>query len=207
MRTDDDTVERSERDDLVEDEHLVAEILQPFAGHGHARRTDTEHRGRDHRLAFARRSHRLRCHADQRTGGVHATSRGAAEPEETDMTPLIDTNMTQETRYETPTFDPRSAFARTLRGGEMARLGHLARQKEVAASSELGGSRSNTAEQTNGTERHYETPTFDPRGAFAWTLRGGEMARLELRRRLFDQERPNVLASGEPFRSRRPATA
>ena len=110
------------------------------------------------------------------------------------MTPLIDTNMTQETRYETPTFDPRGAFARTLRGGEMARWGHLERQKVVAASSELGASRSNSAEQTNGTERQYETPTFDPRGAFAWTLRGGEMAHFERRRRLFNQERPNVLA-------------
>ena len=109
------------------------------------------------------------------------------------MTPLTDTNMAQETRYETPTFDPRGAFAWTLRGGEMARSEHPARQKEVAASSELGGSGSNKATPTNGTERHYETPTFDPRGAFARTLRGGEMARLERRRRLFDQERPDAL--------------
>jgi hypothetical protein len=28
----------------------------------------------------------------------------------------------------------------------------------------------------------YETPTFDPRGAFSWTQRGGEMARLEAQR-------------------------
>ena len=28
-------------------------------------------------------------------------------------------------------------------------------------------------------ERHYQTPTFDPRSAFARTLRGGEMARHE----------------------------
>jgi hypothetical protein len=27
----------------------------------------------------------------------------------------------------------------------------------------------------------YETPTFDPRGAFSWTLRGGEIALLERR--------------------------
>ena len=26
---------------------------------------------------------------------------------------------------------------------------------------------------------HYETHTFDPRCAFSWTLRGGEMARVE----------------------------
>ena len=30
-------------------------------------------------------------------------------------------------------------------------------------------------------ERHYQTPTFDPRSAFARTLRGGEMARQERR--------------------------
>ena len=53
--------------------------------------------------------------------------------------------------YETPTFNPSGAFARTLRGAEMAR-----RSREG---------------------RRYETPTFDPRGAFARTLRGGEMAR------------------------------
>ena len=28
----------------------------------------------------------------------------------------------------------------------------------------------------------YETPTFDPRCAFSWTLRAGEIARLEIRR-------------------------
>ena len=33
----------------------------------------------------------------------------------------------------------------------------------------------------NGEERRFETPTFDPRSAFAWTLRGGEMARHEQR--------------------------
>jgi hypothetical protein len=27
----------------------------------------------------------------------------------------------------------------------------------------------------------YETPAFDPRGAFSWTLRGGEIALLERR--------------------------
>ena len=34
----------------MEDEHLVAELLQPFARHRHARRRDTEHRGHDQRL-------------------------------------------------------------------------------------------------------------------------------------------------------------
>jgi hypothetical protein len=98
------------------------------------------------------------------------------------MTPFTDTNMVQESRYETPTFDPRGAFAWTLRGGEMARSEHPARLKVVAASSEPGGTGSNRATKTNGTERHCETPTFDPRGAFARTLRGGEMARRERQR-------------------------
>jgi hypothetical protein len=120
-------------------------------------------------------------------------SHGAAETKETDMTKLHGMDTANETHYGTPTFDPRGAFARTLRGGEMARLGRLERQSEVAAPSELGGSGSDTAGQTDGTERHYETPTFDPRGAFARTLRGGEMARLERRRRLLDPERPDVL--------------
>jgi hypothetical protein len=35
---------------------------------------------------------------------------------------------------------------------------------------------------TNQAETRYETPTFDPGSAFSWTLRAGEMARLEARR-------------------------
>ena len=57
----------------------------------------------------------------------------------------------QDDTYETPTYSPSGAFARTLRGAEVAR-----RAREG---------------------RRYETPVFDPRGAFARTLRGGEMAR------------------------------
>jgi hypothetical protein len=60
----------------------------------------------------------------------------------------------QMTRYQTPTFSPTSAFARTLRGGEVARLAR----------------------------RRYQTPTFSPSSAFARTLRGGEIALLERRR-------------------------
>lgn len=70
------------------------------------------------------------------------------------MTPLIATDTAQETRYETPTFSPSGAFARTLRGGEIARRAR--------------------AQST----RRYETPTFSPSSAFARTLRGGEIARL-----------------------------
>lgn len=36
--------------------------------------------------------------------------------------------------------------------------------------------------ETPQAETRYETPTFDPRGAFSWTLRAGERARLEARR-------------------------
>jgi hypothetical protein len=83
------------------------------------------------------------------------------------MKALIDTDKAQETRYETPTFSPSSAFARTLRGGEMARRGRLGPTSSAPR----------VKRQFNGTPRRYQTPTFDPRGAFAWTLRGGEMAR------------------------------
>ena len=98
------------------------------------------------------------------------------------MTPLVDTNSAQETRYETPTFAPSGAFARTLRGGEMARRGLLSRTSIEPRA----------ARQFSGTPRRYETPTFDPRGAFARTLRGGEMARQE--RRLRADARVEVLA-------------
>ena len=107
------------------------------------------------------------------------------------MARLTRIDSAQETRYKTPTFDPRSAFARTLRGGEMALLGRLERPNEVAARGKLAGTGSNRASQTSGTERHYETPTFDPRGAFARTLRAGEMARLERHVLSYDRECPD----------------
>lgn len=94
-----------------------------------------------------------------------------------------------ERRYETPTFEPRGAFARTLRGGEMARLGRLERQNGLPDPSEPAGNEPGDARRVNGTGtstsrlRRYETPTFDPRSAFAWTLRSGELARLERRQR------------------------
>ncbi len=39
----------------------------------------------------------------------------------------------------------------------------------------------------------YETPTFDPRGAFSWTLRAGEIARMEARRQRNEQSDPKEL--------------
>ena len=108
------------------------------------------------------------------------------------MTQLNGMDTAHETQYETPTFDPRGAFARTLRGGEMARLGRLERQKSLRTPSDLVGNESSAARDANGTERRYETPTFDPSGAFARTQRSGEIARLKRRRR-FDPKHLEVL--------------
>jgi hypothetical protein len=104
------------------------------------------------------------------------------------MTQRTDIQTADERHYETPTFDPRSAFARTLRGGEMARLGRLSRQPDPSA---LESSKPRVTQRANGEERRFETPMFDPRSAFARTLRGGEMARQERRRRT--EERLGVL--------------
>ena len=104
------------------------------------------------------------------------------------MTQRTDIHTADERYYETPTFDPRSAFARTLRGGEMACLGLLSRQPDPSA---LESSKAHVTQRANGEERRFETPTFDPRSAFARTLRGGEMERQERRQRT--EERPDVL--------------
>ena len=106
------------------------------------------------------------------------------------MTQLNDIHTADERHYQTPTFDPRSAFARTLRGGEMARLGLLSRQPGPSA---LENNEPRITQRATSEERRFETPTFDPRGAFARTLRGGEMARHERRQR--SDARPDVLAS------------
>ena len=106
------------------------------------------------------------------------------------MTQLNNIQTEDERHYRTPTFDPRSAFARTLRGGEMARLGLLSRQPDSSAPE---SSDPRMTQGAKGEERRFETPTFDPRGAFARTLRGGEMARHA--RRLRSDARPDVLAS------------
>jgi hypothetical protein len=103
------------------------------------------------------------------------------------MTQVNDLNTPQAPRYESPVFDPRGAFARTLRGGEMARLereqssGRLDRRTVESKEADVtyrNASAVNVAKPTR-----YETPTFDPRSAFARTLRGGEIARLERQRR------------------------
>lgn len=96
------------------------------------------------------------------------------------MTQLNHVETADERHYQTPTYDPRSAFARTLRSGEMARLGLLSPQPDPSA---LEDDTPRVTPRANGEERQFETPTFDPRSAFARTLRGGEMARQERRQR------------------------
>ena len=101
-------------------------------------------------------------------------------------------------RYETPTFDPRSAFAWTLRSGEIARL-ERRRQNRLADPTALASNQPDVAQRVNGNEqitspaRRYESPTFHPRSAFARTLRSGEIARLERQQQLPDPTQLDVL--------------
>ena len=99
-----------------------------------------------------------------------------------------DMDTAQSPRFETPTSDPRSAFSWTLRAGEIARLdaqqqrnGLPDRKKLESREPEVTQVRDN--ETSMAQSPRYETPTFDPRSAFSWTLRAGEIARLEPRRR------------------------
>lgn len=98
------------------------------------------------------------------------------------MTPIEFTSeFPQDSVYETPTFDPRGAFAWTLRAGEIARravrddrspqptVGRLASTATCAAVSR---------DTSRAAASRCETPTHDPRCVFAWTLRAGEVARL-----------------------------
>jgi hypothetical protein len=98
----------------------------------------------------------------------------------------IDTPRTP--RYETPTFDPRGAFSWTLRAGEIARL-EAQRQRNglqdpKAPESKQSGAKVDHSEASTARPPRYETPTFDPRGAFSWTLRAGEIARRQAQQRL-----------------------
>lgn len=113
------------------------------------------------------------------------------------------TDTAQAPRYETPTFNPSGMFARTLRGGEIARLEAQQQRNGLPGRKKLEGKKSDAA-QVNGNERNtaqsprYETSTFDPRGAFARTQRGGEIARLERqqrRNRLPDPKQLDVLVA------------
>jgi hypothetical protein len=100
------------------------------------------------------------------------------------MTQLSDIDTAPEARYETPTFDPRGAFAWTLRSGEIALRQHRVEQGRPAQLAEITTTAPDAARRVNGTVTDgsrawsYETPTFDPRSAFARTLRAGEIARI-----------------------------
>ena len=91
---------------------------------------------------------------------------------------MDDIDTVQAPSYETPTFDPRGAFSWTLRAGEIARLEAQRRRNGLARPETATTGRRET--RLAPTPR-YETPTFDPRGAFSWTLRAGEVAGRRLR--------------------------
>ncbi len=102
-----------------------------------------------------------------------------------------DTDTDESAVSDVPTFEPRSAFAWTLRSGEIARR----EQNRALKRSELArvaGAIAGKAEKD--TPARYASPTFDPRGAFAWTLRSGEIAGRELGRRLPAVMQQDVLA-------------
>jgi hypothetical protein len=107
-----------------------------------------------------------------------------------------DMDTAQSPSYETPTFDPRSAFAWTLRSGEIALRERRQGQSRLPHRDELASTDPGATRQVNGAARNssaarrYETPTFNPRSAFARTLRSGEIARLE---RLQPLPNPNQL--------------
>jgi hypothetical protein len=100
------------------------------------------------------------------------------------MAQINDIDTGHEARYETPTFDPRGAFAWTLRSGEIALRQRRREQGRLPHRDELTSTKPDAARRVNGTgtdrsaARRYETPTFDPRSAFARTLRSGEIARI-----------------------------
>lgn len=100
------------------------------------------------------------------------------------MTQIDDLETGEEARYETPAFDPRSAFAWTLRSGAIARRQRRPEPEAPSRGDEATGPTSDTAPLARETGAHgsagrrYETQAFDPRSAFARTLRAGEIARL-----------------------------
>jgi hypothetical protein len=114
-----------------------------------------------------------------------------------------DMDTAQSPRYETRTFDPRGAFSWTLRGGERARL-EAQQQRNGLQDRKTLESKQLRVVQVIGRETNmartapYETPTFDPRGAFSWTLRAGEIAgrkRQQRRHRLPDPRQLDILVA------------
>jgi hypothetical protein len=122
----------------------------------------------------------------------------AANEEETDMANGNDMNTAQ--CYETPTFDPRGVFSWTLRAGEIARLEAQRRRNEprdpkTSVSKPSGVAKVNHRETGTARSPRYETPTFDPRGVFSWTLRAGEIARRQRQPRPPDASQLDVRAA------------
>ena len=109
------------------------------------------------------------------------------------MTQISIETWTQETAAlrDSDVRSPRRVRHGRLRSGEIALRGRRQRQSRP---SEPGTTQQVDVRAKNASPaRRYETPTFDPRCAFARTLRSGEIARLERRQRLTDQEPPAVL--------------
>lgn len=115
------------------------------------------------------------------------------------MAQISDVETGYEARYETPAFDPRCAFAWTLRSGENARRqrrqdeGRPAQLEELTSTSPAAARRVDGAGADGSPARRFETPTFDPRCAFARTQRAGEIARAARAQRLPDPSPLDVL--------------
>jgi hypothetical protein len=72
------------------------------------------------------------------------------------------------------------------------------RDRKTLEREELRVVRVNGREMNMARTARYETPTFDPRGAFSWTLRAGEIAgreRQQRRHRLPDPKQLGILVA------------
>lgn len=109
--------------------------------------------------------------------------RTAVESEEPEMTQINLINTTQTARYETPAFDPRMAFSWTLRSAELAarRRRNAHQDPTNLERSEIDTDLAIRDDVASAPAARYETPTFDPRMAFSWTLRSEEIARSKRR--------------------------
>lgn len=87
------------------------------------------------------------------------------------------------TSYETPAFDPGSAFSWTLRSEEIA---GRQRQRPLHPQADRQKLENRTRGEAQVSEHAvpYETPAFEPGIAFSWTLRAAEIARRQTRQPL-----------------------
>ena len=87
------------------------------------------------------------------------------------------------------TFDPRSAFARTLRGGERRRSGHLQPKSFEPR----------PARHVSGTPRAViKTPMFNPTGASSGRYAAAGRHAFERQRQVVDPKRPRTFSSAPP---------